>query len=68
MLVVGSGDEPGARALRQAFDVGPDGFRAGLVGKDGGAKLSADAPLGPDRLFPVIDAMPMRQDETSRRP
>lgn len=54
-------------ALRRALGCEPDAFAAVLVGKDGGAKLRSSDPLGADRLFPVIDAMPMRQDE-ARRP
>ena len=33
-----------------------------------GEKLRSGAPLGRDALFPTIDAMPMRRDETARRP
>ena len=53
-------------ALRRRFGGGP-GFRAILVGKDGGEKLSSAVPLGRESLLPLIDAMPMRQDEMSRR-
>jgi hypothetical protein len=62
---VGHGLE--AAALRQRFGVTGDGFRALLIGKDGGDKLSSDEPLGADSLFPLIDAMPMRQQEMRRR-
>ncbi|MBV9077883.1 MAG: DUF4174 domain-containing protein [Methylobacteriaceae bacterium] len=55
-----------AVALRRRFGVPPEAFRAILVGKDGAAKLVSDRPLGPDRLFREIDAMPMRQDEMRR--
>ncbi len=66
VLLEATGDTPEARALRGRF--GFDGrFRAVLVGKDGGEKLGADRPVGPDDLFPLIDAMPMRQDEMARR-
>lgn len=54
-------------ALGQALGCEPGAFMAVLVGKDGGAKLRSPIPLGGDRLVPVIDAMPMRQDE-ARRP
>lgn len=54
-------------ALRQALGCEAGAFTAVLVGKDGGAKLRSPDPLGADQLFPVIDAMPMRQDE-ARRP
>ena len=58
---IGSSSE--ADRLRRKFGV-PDGeFRAVLVGKDGGAKLTDTAPIAPDRLFATIDAMPMRRQE-----
>ena len=53
-------------ALRQALGCEPGVFTAVLVGKDGGAKLRSRDPLGADKLVPVIDAMPMRQDEAAR--
>jgi hypothetical protein len=59
---VGPGAE--ARALRRRLDLPAQEFRAVLVGKDGGAKLTASEPIPPRRLFATIDAMPMRRDET----
>ena len=38
-------------------------FRVRLVGKDGGVKLDQGAPVPPDELFALIDAMPMRRAE-----
>ncbi len=67
-LVEAVGRTPEADALRRRFGLDPSRFRVLLIGKDGGAKLSSTTPLGPDRLFPVIDAMPMRQEEMTRRP
>lgn len=60
------GGDPRAVAIRTALGLPADGFRAVLVGKDGGAKLSADEPIPPQRLFSTIDAMPMRRDEMRR--
>ena len=40
-----------------------DGFKAVLVGKDGTAKQSYDAPVAAAAVFAAIDAMPMRQQE-----
>ena len=54
---------PAGAATRKRFDVPEGAFRAILVGKDGGAKLSDDAPIAPERLFAEIDTMPMRRDE-----
>ncbi len=60
---------PGDPALRRRFGADAGHFRAVLVGKDGGAKLSSAEPLPADRLIEVIDAMPMRRGEAaSRRP
>lgn len=67
VLVEATDDTPDGSALRRRFGGGP-GFRAVLIGKDGGEKLSSGAPLRRDDLFPVIDAMPMRQQEMSRQP
>lgn len=59
------GSAPGLTAaqLRQRYGVSRGAFRAILVGKDGGRKLSASSPLTPRRLFNTIDAMPMRRQE-----
>ncbi len=62
VLLQGVGDAPQAVALRRLFNI-ESGFRAVLVGKDGTEKLNTATPVGPDRLFPLIDSMPMRQDE-----
>ena len=62
---VGSGAE--ARALRAALGLPADGFRVVLIGKDGGAKLTAAEPVAPQRLFATIDAMPMRRVEMRGR-
>lgn len=56
-----------ADRLRRRFGVPAGGFRVVLIGKDGGAKLTADQPVGAARLAAVIDAMPMRRDEMRRR-
>ena len=42
-------------------------FRVRLVGKDGGVKLDRAEPVEVPALFALIDAMPMRQAERSRR-
>lgn len=63
------GPEPGARAgaLRALYGVKASEFRAMLIGKDGGVKISSRGPLSADRLFRTIDGMPMRRGELSRR-
>ena len=56
------------RMLRRRFDVPEGEFRAILVGKDGGPKLRSASPIGSEKLFDTIDAMPMRQDEARKAP
>lgn len=63
---VGPGAE--AAAIRKKLGLPADGFRAVLVGKDGGAKLVSPEPIAAARLFETIDAMPMRREEARRRP
>ena len=65
-LVEALGSSAEATALRRTFGLG-EGFQAMLVGKDGGEKLTSTDPLGPAELFPLIDSMPMRQDEMRKR-
>ena len=62
------GGKPGqtADALRALFGVGKSQFKAVLVGKDGGAKLSSGKPFSAATIFGTIDAMPMRRDEMRR--
>jgi hypothetical protein len=62
---VGSSSE--ADRLRRQLGVPGGEFRAVLVGKDRGAKLTDTAAIAPDRLFATIDAMPMRRQEMRQR-
>ena len=64
---LGVGREVGADTLRKRFCIAPGVFRALLVGKDGGVKLSSGSPLAAATLFKAIDAMPMRRDEIAQR-
>lgn len=66
-MALGRGQRLNAKALRQRYGVSASAFRAILVGKDGGAKISSGTPLNAGRLFQTIDAMPMRRDEMRRR-
>ncbi len=62
VLVEAAGSSAAAVALRHRL--GADaGFTALLIGKDGGEKLRSDTPVGKADLFPLIDSMPMRQQE-----
>ena len=66
--VTGDGADHGldAGALRSDLDLPDDAFAVRLVGKDGGVKLRADAPVPLAELYDLIDSMPMRQDEMRR--
>jgi hypothetical protein len=68
VLVVGgaAGEEarlPEAREARERWKVAPGEGAAVLIGKDGGEKWRSPLPAPLKDLFPVIDAMPMRQQE-----
>lgn len=56
-----------AKTLRRAFRVPDDTFRVILIGLDGGAKLTVDGTVSTDRLFGLIDGMPMRRRELRER-
>ena len=43
------------------------GFRLRLIGKDGGVKLDQAEPIEASALFALIDAMPMRRAEMSKK-
>lgn len=49
--------------LRHAVDASSTEFGVLLIGKDGGVKLQSDEPVAAERLFALIDTMPMRQQE-----
>ena len=53
-------DGPGAAPRRDSVG---DGFAVLLIGKDGGIKLSRDAPVDVSEITGLIDTMPMRQRE-----
>lgn len=52
-----------AARLRMDFGVESDAFAIILVGKDGGEKFRAAAPVEVARLIDLVDAMPMRRQE-----
>jgi hypothetical protein len=56
-----------AEALRRRFAVPADRFAVVLLGLDGAPKLAEDEPVATDRLFALIDGMPMRREELRRR-
>jgi hypothetical protein len=61
--LAGPACEEDAEALRRFADVGRGDFGVVLVGKDGGIKLVASEPVRMERIFRLIDSMPMRRQE-----
>lgn len=54
-------------AARRRFSVEEGVFAAVLVGRDGGEKFRSAEPVPPEKLFDLIDAMPMRRREIQAR-
>lgn len=65
-LLVYSSDCGKAPQLCREYGAG-EGFVFLLIGKDGGEKLRSDLPVSLDRLFALIDAMPMRRREIEQQ-
>ena len=57
---------PAASELNKEFKIKPGTFNVILVGKDGSEKHRAVAILQPQKLFAIIDAMPMRRSEMKK--
>ena len=55
-------------ATRKALGLGAGTFALRLIGKDGSVKLSNDSAVPIAEIYELIDGMPMRQREQSRRP
>lgn len=49
------------------YKVGKDEFNVILIGKDGGEKLRSEELIPPEKIFELIDSMPMRQAEMKRK-
>ena len=49
--------------LYQKYNIQPGKYLIVLIGKDGTEKLRKSSLLKPEKLFKVIDSMPMRQRE-----
>ena len=56
-----------ARHLRERFDVAQGEEVVILVGKDGGEKLRTTPVMSLERIFGLVDTMPMRRAEMRRR-
>lgn len=53
--------------LRSQFNVPESDFYVLLIGKDGGVKYRDHSPVASEKLYAIIDAMPMRQAEMRRK-
>ena len=49
------------------YRVGKDEFNVILIGKDGGEKLRSEELIPPEKIFELIDSMPMRRAEMRRK-
>ena len=56
-----------AAAIRTKFAAPPGQFTCILVGKDGGIKLRQDSQVKLEKVFNLIDAMPMRREEMRKK-
>lgn len=57
------GGEEAAARLRERYRVAPNDFAVLLLGKDGGEKFRSATPVAPEKIYAIIDAMPMRRSE-----
>ena len=57
---------PASSELNKEYKIKPGTFIVILVGKDGSEKHRAVAILQPQKLFTIIDAMPMRRSEMKK--
>ncbi len=57
-----------ADKLQQKYHTQPNEFAVVLIGKDGGQKLKKNSLLSTEKLFGIIDQMPMRRREMREKP
>lgn len=67
VTVNGAPSDLSAAALRRAYGVAEGAFAVLLIGKDTGVKFQSDAVAAPERLYALVDAMPMRRRELAAR-
>ncbi len=60
-------DSSDLTALYQSYNVSAKAFAVILIGKDGGRKFTAEELTEPEKLFRLIDSMPMRRAEMRRK-
>jgi hypothetical protein len=56
-----------AAALRRRFGVQKNRFTVILIGKDGGVKMVREGQVTLQKIFDLIDSMPMRQQEIRQK-
>lgn len=56
-------DERKLIVLRNTSKESQEVFKVQLIGLDGGVKYSSDIPFSCEKVFALIDAMPMRKQE-----
>ena len=61
-----NGLAPVALDLKKYYNLTNE-FRVILIGKDGGIKLDKRSPVTSEEVFKLIDSMPMRKQEISRK-
>lgn len=49
------------------FNINPKEFTVILIGKDGSEKYRSRSPIELNKLFSIIDSMPMRKEEMKRK-
>ena len=55
------------RQVYNEYKVKPNQFMLVLIGKDGSEKLRSAKPIDAETIFRLIDSMPMRQAEMSKK-
>ena len=53
--------------LKDELKIDDNNFQFILIGKDGGVKLRSNTTVKSEKLYGIIDAMPMRQAEMRRK-
>lgn len=68
-LVYGPDNHPEVTAewFYKHYRVGKDEFNVILIGKDGGEKLRSEVFIEPEKIFDLIDTMPMRRAEMKNK-
>jgi Domain of unknown function (DUF4174) len=55
--------KPKSRKIFDKYQISPQDFTVILIGKDGFVKLRSKEIVSAERIYALVDAMPMRKDE-----